>query len=83
MRLQERRENKLFDLIEKKLKDSEDRTNERHIANQSAMAILAEADRRQREEHVLILKNQEASDVQHKQISSLLDTLITKLKFNA
>ena len=66
MRVQERRENRLFDVIEKKMKDNEERMQERHIANQEAMAVLAEADKRQREEHNKMI--------------SLLDSLVLRIK---
>lgn len=75
----ERRENKYFDLVEDKLKAIEHQTNERYLINQKAMSDLAEAARRQREEHDTILSNQKMCVEQHQKISNLLDSLLTKL----
>lgn len=73
------RDNRWCILVEK----IEERTAERHLANQSAMAKLEEADRRQREEHEEILRNQKAGQDQHQAIANLLNQLIIKVKCGA
>lgn len=72
----ERRENRYFDLVENKMASIEERTNERHEINQKALTSLAEADRRQREEHEVFLMNQKAGADQHQKISALLNELL-------
>lgn len=58
------------------------RTDERHLRNQEAMSKLAEADRRQREEHEVILSNQKIMTEQHRQIATLLENLLLKAKIS-
>ena len=74
-----KREERLANLIEVHLKSSEDKTNERHLVNQQSMATLAEADRRQREEHAMMFQNQKESEKQHERIAKILDSILMKL----
>ena len=78
-----KREERLANLIEIHLKSSEEKTTERHVANQASMAVLAEADRRQREEHVQILENQKACEKQHESIMKILDGMLLRLNLKA
>lgn len=74
------REERLAKIIEVHIQAVEDKTNERHLSNQQAMAILAEADRRQREEHETMIKLQNTSEKQHETIARILERILTKLK---
>lgn len=76
------REERLITLLQKDLKENDERTNERHENNLKAMAKLEEADRRQREEHETIILNQKSCSDQHHNISILLESLLTKIKIN-
>lgn len=73
-----RRDERWSTLIEK----IEVRSNERHDANQKALALLAEADRRQREEHDAFLKEQRESNRQKEVIVRILDKICLKLNIS-
>lgn len=74
----ERRDERWSLLVEK----LDNRTNERHENNQKAMAKLEEADRKQREEHEQILRNQ-AEKMRHlEKISGILDSISARMKAN-
>lgn len=79
MRLQERRENKLFDFMEKDFKGHEQKETERHMVITAALTLITEADKRQRDEHDVMLRNQKEGHEQHQRITSLLDSLIGKV----
>lgn len=70
-----RRDERWALLIEK----IESRSNERHEANLKAMSILAEEDRRQREEHDAFIKEQRESNRQKELIVRILDKICLKL----
>lgn len=72
------REERLAKLIEVHINAIESKTNERHIENQKAMATLAEADRRQREEHEVMIRLQRDSEDQHKKIALILERIMTR-----
>lgn len=82
LRQNERRENLYFALVTKEIKDIEISTAKRHDENQVAMSKLAEADRRQRDEHEKILENQKTCVDQHQKISNLLDTLLNRIQLS-
>lgn len=75
----EKRESRYFDLVEHKLKESDDRTNKRHEEMLKSMAVLSDADRRQREEHEIILRNQSVKMDQNTKISAALDSIVARL----
>ena len=78
LRQNERREKNYFDLVETTFRSSEEKTIERHLANQAAMMVLAEADRRQREEHEVMLRNQKSASEEHAKISEILNNLLSR-----
>lgn len=74
----ERRDERWSLLVEK----LDNRTNERHENNQKAMVKLEEADRKQREEHEQILRNQSEKMRQLEKISGILDSISARMKTN-
>ena len=74
----ERRDERWSLLVEK----LDNRTNERHEDNQKAMVKLEEADRKQREEHEQILRNQSEKMRQLEKISGILDSISARMKTN-
>lgn len=70
-----RRDERWALLIEK----MESRSNERHEANVKAMSVLAEEDRRQREDHAEFIKEQRESNRQKELIVRILDKICLKL----
>lgn len=80
IRKNERSENRYFDLVTKTMKDEAIKMTERHDANQAAMVVLAEADKKQREEHVIMLANQKSCSDQNSKTNFLLQSLIEKFQ---
>lgn len=74
----ERRDERWSLLVEK----LDNRTNERHENNQKAMVKLEEADRKQREEHEQILRNQSEKMRHLEKISGILDSISARMKTN-
>lgn len=74
----ERRDERWSLLVEK----LDNRTNERHENNQKAMVKLEESDRKQREEHEQILRNQSEKMRQLEKISGILDSISARMKTN-
>lgn len=74
----ERRDQRWSVLVER----LDNRSNERHETNQKAMAKLEEADRKQREEHEQILRNQSEKMRHLEKISGILDSISARMKIN-
>lgn len=70
-----RRDERFAVLIER----IEEKTNERHDINQKAMSVLSEAERRQREEHEVIMRVQAESVKQRETIARILERILYKL----
>ncbi len=80
--LNAKREERLALLIEVHLAAMETKVNERHVQNQAAMAVLSEADRRQREEHEMMLRIQKEIEQQNTYTAKILERIMNTLKIH-
>lgn len=82
VKINKEREDMLYKLVEVTLKSNEDKTNERHLSNLAAMNTLAEADRRQREEHEKIIHGQLDFFNESKKITDILKEIQRDIIFS-